>query len=84
MVPKTVCALASPIGNSAAPAATMDAQTSPVFRAEVIAPSPDVLIIVEGKAFTASCAAQARTPLGCARLDRFLGGVLLKHQFAPQ
>jgi hypothetical protein len=25
------------------PAANMDAQTSPVFRVEVIAPSPDVL-----------------------------------------
>jgi hypothetical protein len=47
MTPKVVCALASPIGKSAAPPANMNAQTSPVFRVEVIAPSPDVLIIVE-------------------------------------
>jgi hypothetical protein len=39
--------LASLIGKSAALAAKTDAQTSPVFRVEVIAPSPDVLIIVE-------------------------------------
>jgi hypothetical protein len=47
MTPKVVCALASPIGKSAVLAANMDAQTSPVFRIEVIAPSPDVLAIVE-------------------------------------
>jgi hypothetical protein len=62
----------------------IDAQTSPVCRVEVIAPSPDVSIIVEGKAFTAPTAAQAHTPPGCGGADRFLGGVLLRHQFAPQ
>jgi hypothetical protein len=61
----------------------MDAQTSPVFRVDIIAPSPDVLICRWGKAFTAPPAAQAHTPVGCERFDRFLGGVLLKHQFAP-
>jgi hypothetical protein len=77
MAPKVVCALASPIGKSAALAANMDAQTSPVFRVEVIAPSPDVLICRWGKAFTAPPAAQAHTPFGCERFDRFLGAVLL-------
>src|SRR5882757_4925112 len=83
MTPKVVCALASPIGKSAALAANMDAQTSPVFRVDIIAPSPDALICRWGKAFTAPTAAQAHTLFGCGRSDRFLGGVLLKHQFAP-
>jgi hypothetical protein len=41
--------LASPTGKSKALAANIDAQTSPVFRVVVIAPSPDVLILVGGK-----------------------------------
>jgi hypothetical protein len=62
----------------------MDAQTSPVFRVDIIAPSPDALICRWGKVFTAPTAAQAHTLLGCGRFDCFLGGVLLGHQFAPQ
>jgi hypothetical protein len=76
--------LASPIGKRAALAANTDAQTSPVFRVDFIAPSPDVLICRWDKIFTAPPVAQAHTPLGCERFDRFLGAVLLKHQFAPQ
>jgi hypothetical protein len=83
MTPKVVWALASLSGKSAALAAKIDAQTSPVFRVEVIAPSPDVLICRWGKVFTAPTAAQAHTLLGCGRFDRFLGGVLSRHQFAP-
>jgi hypothetical protein len=60
----------------------MDAQASPVFRVDFIAPSPDALICRWAKAFTASPAAQAHTRFGCERFDRFLGAVLLRHQFA--
>jgi hypothetical protein len=62
----------------------MDAQASPEFRVDFIAPSPDVLICPWEKVFTAPPVAQAHTPLGCERFDRFLGAVLLRHQFAPQ
>jgi hypothetical protein len=44
MTPNVVCALASLIGQSAAPAITIDAQASPAFRVDLIAPSPDALI----------------------------------------
>jgi hypothetical protein len=64
--------LASPvIGKTAALAAKIDAQTSPVFRVEVIAPSPDVLAIVGVKAFTAPSATQAHTLFGCSALIVF-------------
>jgi hypothetical protein len=62
----------------------IDAHTSPVFRIEVIAPSPRCVDLSLGdEVFTARTAAQAHTPRGCERFDLFLGGVLLKHQFAP-
>jgi hypothetical protein len=61
----------------------IDVQTSPAFRIEVIAPSPRCVDLSLGdEVFTARTAAQAHTPLGCERFDRFLGGVLLKHHFA--
>jgi hypothetical protein len=55
--------LASPvIGKTAALAANIDAQTSPVFRIEVIAPSPDALICRWDKGFHGSdCGTSAHT-----------------------
>jgi hypothetical protein len=83
MAPKVVCALASPIGKSAALIAKTDAQASAEFRIEVIAPSPRCVDLSLGKSFHGSACGTSAHTAWLRAVDRFLGDVLLKHQFAP-